>query len=98
VKGGGGSEQELASIDWRACGFHAGIVARSGRLPAIWLPGRGHAARPAAIGVALLVLGIVTMAAGYLPARQASRIDPVRAGTRKLLLRGGLRYHSRLSC
>jgi len=25
------------------------------------------------------VLGIVTMAAGYVPARQASRIDPVRA-------------------
>ncbi len=34
---------------------------------------------PVAIGVALLVLGIVTMVAGYMPARQASRIDPVRA-------------------
>ena len=34
---------------------------------------------PVAIGVALLVLGIVTMVAGYVPARQASRIDPVRA-------------------
>jgi ABC-type antimicrobial peptide transport system permease subunit len=32
-----------------------------------------------AIVVALSVLGIVTMLAGYLPARQASRIDPVRA-------------------
>jgi predicted permease len=34
---------------------------------------------PVAIAVALLVLGIVTMVAGYVPARQASRIDPVRA-------------------
>jgi ABC-type antimicrobial peptide transport system permease subunit len=34
---------------------------------------------PVAIGAALLVLGIVTMVAGYVPARQASRIDPVRA-------------------
>ena len=34
---------------------------------------------PVAIIVALSVLGIVTMLAAYLPARQASRIDPVRA-------------------
>jgi predicted permease len=34
---------------------------------------------PVAIGVALSVLGIVTIVAGYVPARQASRIDPVRA-------------------
>jgi putative ABC transport system permease protein len=34
---------------------------------------------PVAIGVALSVLGIVMMLAGYVPARQASRIDPVRA-------------------
>jgi predicted permease len=34
---------------------------------------------PVAIVVALSVLGIVTMVAGYVPARQASRIDPVRA-------------------
>jgi predicted permease len=34
---------------------------------------------PVAIVAALSVLGIVTMAAGYVPARQASRIDPVRA-------------------
>ena len=34
---------------------------------------------PAAIGVALLVLACVTLLAGYLPARNASRIDPVRA-------------------
>jgi predicted permease len=34
---------------------------------------------PVAIGVALSVLGIVTMVAGYVPARQASHIDPVRA-------------------
>jgi predicted permease len=34
---------------------------------------------PVAIGVALSVLGLVTMVAGYVPARQASRIDPVRA-------------------
>ena len=34
---------------------------------------------PVAIAVALSVLGIVTMLAGYLPAREASRIDPVRA-------------------
>ena len=34
---------------------------------------------PVAIVVALSVLGIVTMLAGYMPARQASRIDPVRA-------------------
>jgi predicted permease len=34
---------------------------------------------PVAIAVALSVLGIVTMMAGYAPARQASRIDPVRA-------------------
>ena len=34
---------------------------------------------PMAIGVALLVLGCVSLVAGYLPARQASRIDPVRA-------------------
>jgi len=32
-----------------------------------------------AIVAALSVLGIVTMVAGYVPARQASRIDPVRA-------------------
>ena len=34
---------------------------------------------PVAIVAALSVLGIVTMVAGYVPARQASRIDPVRA-------------------
>ena len=34
---------------------------------------------PVAIVVALSVLGIVTMVAGYVPARQASRIDPVGA-------------------
>lgn len=34
---------------------------------------------PLAIVVALSVLGIVTLVAGYMPARQASRIDPVRA-------------------
>ena len=34
---------------------------------------------PVAIGVALLVLGGVSLVAGYLPARQASRIDPVSA-------------------
>ena len=34
---------------------------------------------PVAIAAALSVLGIVTMVAGYLPARQASRIDPIRA-------------------
>jgi predicted permease len=34
---------------------------------------------PLAIAVALSLLGIVTMVAGYVPARQASRIDPVRA-------------------
>ena len=34
---------------------------------------------PVAIGVALSVLGCVTLIAGYLPARHASRIDPVRA-------------------
>jgi ABC-type antimicrobial peptide transport system permease subunit len=32
-----------------------------------------------AIAVALSVLVIVTMPAGYVPARQASRIDPVTA-------------------
>jgi putative ABC transport system permease protein len=34
---------------------------------------------PVAIGLALTALAIVTMLAGYVPARQASRIDPVRA-------------------
>ena len=34
---------------------------------------------PIAIVVALSVLAIVTMVAGYVPARQASRIDPVKA-------------------
>jgi predicted permease len=34
---------------------------------------------PLAIGVALFVLGTVTMVAGYVPARHASRIDPVKA-------------------
>jgi predicted permease len=34
---------------------------------------------PAAIGVALAVLAVVTVVAGYLPARQASRINPVSA-------------------
>ena len=34
---------------------------------------------PAAIAVTLAVLGCVTLIAGYLPARQASRIDPVTA-------------------
>jgi putative ABC transport system permease protein len=34
---------------------------------------------PVAIAVALSVLGIVTMVAGYVPARHASRIDPVKA-------------------
>jgi len=34
---------------------------------------------PVAIAVALSVLGCMTLVAGYLPARQASRIDPVTA-------------------
>jgi ABC-type antimicrobial peptide transport system permease subunit len=34
---------------------------------------------PIAIAVAVAVLAIVTIGAGYVPARQASRIDPVRA-------------------
>ena len=34
---------------------------------------------PIAIAVALSLLAIVTMVAGYVPARQASRIDPVKA-------------------
>ena len=34
---------------------------------------------PAAIAAALSVLGCVTLIAGYLPARHASRIDPVKA-------------------
>ena len=34
---------------------------------------------PVAIVVALAVLGLVTLVAGYVPARHASRIDPVRA-------------------
>jgi predicted permease len=34
---------------------------------------------PAAIAIALSVLGCVTLIAGYVPARQASRIDPVKA-------------------
>jgi ABC-type antimicrobial peptide transport system permease subunit len=34
---------------------------------------------PAAIVVALSVLGCVTLIAGYVPARHASRIDPVKA-------------------
>ena len=34
---------------------------------------------PIAIGVALSLLAIVTMVAGYVPARHASRIDPVKA-------------------
>jgi predicted permease len=34
---------------------------------------------PLAIVVALSILGLVTLVAGYLPARHASRIDPVRA-------------------
>jgi ABC-type antimicrobial peptide transport system permease subunit len=32
-----------------------------------------------AIVVAVSVLAVVTIAAGYVPARQASRIDPVKA-------------------
>lgn len=34
---------------------------------------------PAAIIATLLVLGCVTLIAGYVPARHASRIDPVKA-------------------
>jgi len=34
---------------------------------------------PMAIVVALSVLALVAMAAGYVPARHASRIDPVKA-------------------
>jgi predicted permease len=34
---------------------------------------------PVALAVALTLLGTMTLAAGYLPARHASRIDPVRA-------------------
>jgi predicted permease len=34
---------------------------------------------PVALGVALLVLAVVTLVAGFVPARQASRIDPVSA-------------------
>jgi ABC-type lipoprotein release transport system permease subunit len=34
---------------------------------------------PLAIAVALTILGVVTLAAGYVPARHASRIDPVSA-------------------
>jgi hypothetical protein len=34
---------------------------------------------PVAIAAALAVLAVVTIAAGYVPARRASRIDPIRA-------------------
>ena len=34
---------------------------------------------PVAIVAALSVMAVVTIAAGYVPARRASRIDPVRA-------------------
>jgi ABC-type antimicrobial peptide transport system permease subunit len=34
---------------------------------------------PVAIAAALSVLGCVTLIAGYMPARRASRIDPVQA-------------------
>jgi ABC-type antimicrobial peptide transport system permease subunit len=34
---------------------------------------------PMALGVALGVLAVVTLVAGYVPARQASRINPVTA-------------------
>ena len=34
---------------------------------------------PAAIAAALALLGCVTLIAGYVPARHASRIDPVKA-------------------
>jgi len=34
---------------------------------------------PVAIGVAVLILGAVTVAAGYIPARWASRVDPMVA-------------------
>jgi ABC-type antimicrobial peptide transport system permease subunit len=34
---------------------------------------------PAAIAAALTLLGCVTLIAGYVPARHASRIDPVKA-------------------
>jgi ABC-type antimicrobial peptide transport system permease subunit len=34
---------------------------------------------PVAIGVSVLVLGRVTALAGYIPARWASRVDPIVA-------------------
>jgi hypothetical protein len=64
-------------VNPRGSTCHSGLTAANG-----YIAGQlfGVTPRdPVAIVVALSVLGIVTMVAGYVPAPQASRIDPVRA-------------------
>ena len=59
-----------------AIGFPAGLIAA--RLISSWIFGL-KASDPVAIGAAILLLLLVSGISGYLPARRASRVDPVIA-------------------
>ena len=71
-----GLGQTDATADVSAAGFSAAVSAQSS---AIVPAGVVLAQNPATLGVVVALLGAVAMVACYIPARRATRIDPVTA-------------------